>query len=196
MPVEKALIDKILNAATTAPMGIPPSDVNILILDSPEKVRKFSKAFCAYLESIQWFVSKWFLALMRPFLSKANNDLFTKFVKPMFDIYIGNMKKGVDLVTYDAPVAMYFYGSPYCDPADPLIAATYAMIAGESLGLGTCMLGGIHPMIQSGKKATAFREKQGIKFTSREGLFVIFGYPKVKFSKGIHRTFASVYTPN
>jgi len=51
-------------------------------------------------------------------------------------------------------------------------------------------------MIQSGKKATAFREKQGIKFASREGLFVIFGYPKVKYSKGINRTFASVYTPN
>ncbi len=196
MPLEKELIEKILNAASTAPMGIPPSDVNILMLDTPEKVRKFSNDFCAYLESIQWIVSKWFLALLRPFISKSNNDLFVRFVKPMFDIYIGNMKKGVDLVTYDAPMAMYFYGSPYCDPADPLIAATFAMIAGESLGLGTCMLGGIHPMIQSGKKAKAFREKQGIKFASREGLFVIFGYPKVKYSKGIHRTFASVYTPN
>lgn len=194
--VEKALIGKIINAASTAPMGIPPSDVNILILDSPEKVRKFSEDFCLYLENIKWFVSKWFLALMRPFLSKANNDLFTRFVRPLFDIYIGNMKKGIDTVTYDAPLAMYFYGSPYSDPADPLIAATYAMIAGESLGLGTCMIGGIHPMIQNGKKAKQFREKHGIKFASREGLFVIFGHPKVNYSKGIHRTFASVYTPN
>jgi len=193
--VEKALINKIINAAGSAPMGIPPSDVNILILDTPQKVRKFSEEFCDYLESIRWLVSKWFLALMRPFLSKANNDLFTRFVKPLFEIYIGSMKKGIDHVTYDAPLAMYFYGSPYCDPADPLIAATYAMIAGESLGLGTCMLGGIHPMIQNGKKAKKFREKQGIKFASREGLFVIFGYPKVKYQKGIHRTFASVYTP-
>ncbi len=195
-PVEKTLIDKIINAAATAPMGIPPSDVNILILDTPEKVRQFSKDFCNYLENIKWLVSKWFLALMRPFLSKANNDLFKRFVKPLFDIYIGNMKKGIDIVTYDAPLAMYFYGSPYCDPADPLIAATYAMIAGESLGLGTCMLGGIHPMIQSGKAAKKFRERHGIKFASREGLFVIFGYPKVNYSKGIHRTFASIYTPN
>lgn len=195
-PVEKSLIDKIIETASTAPMGIPPSDVNILILDTPEKVRKFSVDFCIFLESMRWFVSKWFLALMRPFLSKTNYEMFTRFLKPLFDIYIGNMKKGIDLVTYDAPLAMYFYGSPYCDPADPLIVATYAMIAGESLGLGTCMLGGIHPMIQGGKKAKEFREKQGIKFASREGLFVIFGYPKVKFSKGIHRTFASVYTPN
>ena len=87
---------------------------------------------------------------------------------------------------------MYFYGSPYSDPADPIIAATYAMIAAESLGLGTCMLGAIHPFIQSGNKARKFRESNGIKFASRKGLFVIFGHPEVKYHKGINRTFASV----
>lgn len=194
--IEKEVIDKIVAAALTAPMGIPPSDVNLLILDTPAKVRSFSSDFCVYLESIQWFVSKWFLALMRPFWSKQNNELFKCFVRPLFDIYTVSMKKGIDMVTYDAPLAMYFYGSPYADPADPLIAATYAMLAGESLGLGTCMLGAIHPMIQNGQKARLFREKHGIRHASREGIFVIFGYPKFKFRKGITRTFASVYTPN
>jgi hypothetical protein len=66
------------------------------------------------------------------------------------------------------------------------------MTAGESLGLGTCMLGAIHPLIQYGGKARKFREKYGIKYTSREGLFVIFGYPSVRYKKGIIRTFASV----
>ena len=50
-------------------------------------------------------------------------------------------RQGVDWFFYDAPLALYFYASPYADPADPLIPATYAMLAGESLGLGTCMLG-------------------------------------------------------
>ena len=102
------------------------------------------------------------------------------------------MNKGVNLVNYDAPLAMYFYGTPYADPDDPIVAATYAMVAAEALGLGTCMLGGIHPMIQSGKKAKVFRDKHGIKYASREGLFVIFGHPDVKYHKGIRRTFASV----
>jgi hypothetical protein len=106
------------------------------------------------------------------------------------------MKKGNNLVNYDAPLAMYFYGSPYTDPADPIVAATYAMIAGESLGLGTCMLGAIHPFIQSGGKAKKFREAHGIKYPSREGVFVIFGHPAVKYKKGIRRTFASEITLN
>lgn len=190
--VETEVIEKILKAATTSPMGLPPSDVNILILDSQEKTKAFALDFCEYLEGMKWFVSSWFLALMRPFWGKANAEIFKGFVKPLFKVYTEQMKEGMNLVNYDAPLAMYFYGSPYTDPADPIVAATTAMYAAESLGLGTCMLGAVHPLIQNGKNARKFRERNGIKFTSREGLFVIFGYSKVHYNKGIERTFASV----
>ena len=192
IPVENGLITKILEAASTAPMGLPPSDVNVLIFDTKDKVRNFAKDFCLYLEDMKWFVSDWFLSLMRPFWGKSNDEMFKGFVKPLFHIYTENMRNGVNLVNYDAPLAMYFYGSPYTDPADPIIAATYAMIAAETLGLGTCMLGAVHPLIQNGNKAKKFRRIQGIKYASREGLFVIFGYPDVKYKKGIRRTFASI----
>lgn len=192
IPVENDTVKKILDAARTAPMGLPPSDVNVLVLDSREKVRAFARDFCDYLESMKWFVSGWFLTLMRPFWGRANDEMFRGFIKPLFHIYIDNMKKGINLVNYDAPLAIYFYGSPYADPADPIIAATYAMVAAEALGLGTCMLGAIHPMIQSGKKAKKFRESHGIKYPSREGIFVIFGYPDVQYHKGVRRTFASI----
>ncbi|MDP2721797.1 MAG: nitroreductase family protein [Bacteroidales bacterium] len=191
-PVEQESIKKILDMARTAPMGLPPSDVNVLVLDNKQKVRDFSEDFCHYLEKMKWFVSGWFLALMKPIWGKSNDELFRQFVKPLFRIYIDHMKQGQDLVTYDAPLALYFYGSPYADPADPLIAATYAMMAGETLGLGSCMLGGIHPLIQNGRKARVFREKHGIKYPSREGIFLIFGHPKVHYTKGIKRTFASI----
>lgn len=189
--VEAYLIEKILYAAKTAPMGLPPSDVNVLILNSKTKNRAFAKDFCEYLNGMKWFVSDWFLAIMRPFWGKANDEMFRGFIKPVFKIYTDQMKQGINLVNYDAPLAMYFYGSPYTDPADPIIAATYAMIAAETLGLGSCMLGVVHPLIQNGKKARKFREDHGIKYPSREGLFVVFGYPAVKYKKGIKRTFAS-----
>lgn len=190
--VDGDTLNKIVAAASTAPMGIPPSDVHLMILDNHEKVRNFSGDFCMLLQSMKWFVSDWFMFLMRPFWGKTNDQLFRQFIKPLIQIYTGSMEKGIDYVTYDAPLAIYFYGSPYTDPADPLIAATYAMIAGESLGLGTCMIGGIHPFIQNGGEAKKFRERFGIKFKSREGLLVLFGYPKVKYSKGIKRSFASI----
>ncbi|WP_291855355.1 nitroreductase family protein [Marinilabilia sp.] len=189
--VEPEIVQKILTAARTSPMGLPPSDVNVLILDGKEKTNRFSKDFCDYLKDMKWFVSGWFLSIMRPFWGTRNDEMFKGFIKPLFKLYIDNTRQGVNLVNYDAPLAMYFYGSPYCDPADPIVAATTAMYAAESLGLGTCMLGGVHPLIQNGRKAKKFREIHGIKYRSREGLFVIFGYSAVKYRKGINRTFAS-----
>ncbi|HOX78807.1 MAG TPA: nitroreductase family protein [Bacteroidales bacterium] len=191
-PVEPELVEKILQAAVTAPMGIPPSDVNVLVLNSKEKVFQFSKDYCDYLENLKWMVSPLGLLFMRLFYGKENGDMFRDFIKPVINAYTGNMKEGKNIVMYDAPLAFYFYGSPYTDPADPIIACTYAMHAAESLGLGTCMLGAIHPFIQSGGAAKKFREKHGIRFKSKEGLFLIVGYPKVKFRNGIKRTFAGV----
>ncbi|NQT12857.1 MAG: nitroreductase family protein [Planctomycetes bacterium] len=191
-PVDNDLTKKILDAAQTAPMGLPPSDVNVLVMNSKDKVRAFAGDFCSYLESMKWLVSDWFLLLMRPFWGKANDEMFRTFIKPTLHIFTVNMRNGINLVTYDAPLAMYFYGSPYTDPADPIVAATYAMIAAETLGLGTCMIGSVHPFIQKGRKAKEFRETQGIRFASQEGLFVIFGYPQVKYNRGIRRTFASI----
>ncbi|MEI7422841.1 MAG: nitroreductase family protein [Prolixibacteraceae bacterium] len=191
-PVTEEVVAKIIEAAQTAPMGIPPSDVNLLVMNGKEKVRQFSSDFCNLLDKTRWFVSGWFMALMGLFNDKKTMRFYKKFMRPVFDIYIGSMKKGEDVVTYDAPVAIYFYGSPYCDPADPIIAATYAMIAAESLGLGTCMLGAIHPFLQNGSVAAKFRNKYGIRFKSREGLVLIFGYPGVKYDRGIRRSFANV----
>jgi len=192
VPVEKHLVDRVLEASRTAPMGLPPSDVNVLVLESRESVRKFTKEFCSYLEGIKWFFSGFSIGLMRPVLGKENAALLRDFASPLIRKYTESMAEGRDLVTYDAPVALYFYGSPFCDPADPIIAATYAMLTAESLGLGTCMLGAIHPLIQSGGAARRFREKQGIRYKSREGLFLILGHPRVSYSRGIRRTFASI----
>jgi nitroreductase len=190
--VEPEIIEKILEAAKTSPMGLPPSDVNVLIFDTKEKNRQFAKDYCEFLKSVRWLVSNWFLMLMRPFWGKINDEMFRKFIRPLFDIFIGEMEKGVNLVNYDAPLSMYFYASPYADPADPIVVATTAMYAAEALGLGTCMLGGIHPLLQYGSKAKRFRAEYGIKNKSQEGIFVIFGYPAVKYKRGLKRTFASV----
>ncbi|NLT96298.1 MAG: 4Fe-4S dicluster domain-containing protein [Clostridia bacterium] len=191
-PVEREVIDLILEMVKTAPMGIPPSDVHVLVLDSRKKVREFAEDFCTHLERMKFLTSKWFLALMRPFWGKENYEIFRNFISPCINCFLEDMKKGINVVNYDAPLAMYFYGSPYCDPADPIISATYAMIAAEALGLGTCMLGAIHPFIQNGKSAQKLREKYGIKCKSREGIFLIVGYPRVEYKKGIRRSLASI----
>lgn len=72
----------------------------------------------------------------------------------------------------------------------PYIADTYAMLGAESLGLGSCMIGSINPFLRYGGKS--LKKKYGINTRVREGVFIIFGYPRYRYHKAIRRSFESV----
>jgi ferredoxin len=50
-PVELEKINMILEAAQTAPMGLPPSDVHVLVLENKIVVRKFAEEFSHFLKA-------------------------------------------------------------------------------------------------------------------------------------------------
>jgi ferredoxin len=91
--VETEIMEKIIEAAQTSPVGYTPSDVNLLVFDTREKNRKFAEDFCAYLRGMKWFVSKWFLMLMRPFWGKTNDELFRNFYVPLSTFSSAKWKK-------------------------------------------------------------------------------------------------------
>jgi nitroreductase len=187
--VEAEKIAKILDAASTAPMGLPPSDVSVLVLGNREKVRQFSFDFIDYVAAKRWVFSAPMRFLLRPFIGKEGMAMLADFVAPFADYIIEGKKRGEDYVLYGAPLAMLFQASPYSDPADPHIAATYAMLAGEALGLGTCMIGGVPPIL---KYASVLKTRYHVRPDMRGGLMVLFGYPAVRYVRGIRRTFAHV----
>jgi nitroreductase/NAD-dependent dihydropyrimidine dehydrogenase PreA subunit len=188
-PVAQEDIDRIISAATTAPMGIPPSDVKVLIFNGRDKVREFKNDMLAALKPMIRIFSGPILWLLRPFVGKEAADMFRTFLIPLAKDYIEKDKEGIDLFAYDAPLGMLFYGAPGADATDPVIAATYAMIAAESLGVGTCMLGFPAPLLKRSKKLLA---KYAIPPKAAIGIMVIFGYPAVRFQRTIRRRFAEV----
>lgn len=188
-PVEKEMIDKIVAAVSTAPMGLPPSDVEILVLDSPGQVREFAADVIAAARSSRWFFSPLVTWLLRPWFGKEYKESVDTFIRPAVDIFVDEWAGGHDYLIYGASLAMYFHCSPYADPADPLIAATYAMLAAESLGLGSCMIGTPAYFVKYNQKIKA---KYGIPRKNHPGIVVIFGYPKLQFRKGIRRRLARV----
>jgi nitroreductase/NAD-dependent dihydropyrimidine dehydrogenase PreA subunit len=189
MEVENELIEKIIEAAVSAPMGLPPSDVHLVVIKGRHKVREFSFDVIDYFRKISWVFSPAFIWLWRLF-GKEAYQVMNSFGQPLVNFMTESKEKQENYLLYDAPLAMYFAASPYCDPADPYIPATYAMLAAESLGLGSCMIGSIHPMIQYGAKK--LKQKWNLPEKSPAGIFVIFGHPKYKFKSGIRRSFAEV----
>ena len=135
------------------------------------------------------YFSPFALALMKPFLRKADIELTKSFLNPLISFLEKSRKEEKNFLLYDAPLCMYFYNSGYADPADPLIPATYAMLAAHSIGLGSCMIGSIAPFL---KHMNKLKKKYSIPEGSKDGIFLVFGYPKYKYHKAIKRTFAKV----
>jgi nitroreductase len=83
---------------------------------------------------------------------------------------------------------MLFHYTPTSDQVDTAIAATYAMIAAESFGLGRCMLGTPVALNQDPR----LKQKYGIPKENKIGLGLLFGYPATDFRHGIRRQLCSV----
>lgn len=190
-PVSAEDIEKIVRAAQTAPVGATPSDVHLVILDNRQKVRQLSRDIGEAMEKSKWFLSPLVLSLLRPFIGKERHAVFRDFIRPYVAACAEAAKQGRDIIMYEAPLAVYFYTTPYAD--DQMIAATYAMLAGEALGLGSCMIGGVDPFFQIGPKGAQLREKYGVKYKGKNGIVVIFGYPAISYASGINRSFADVH---
>lgn len=187
--VEPDVIQQILDAVATAPMGLPPSEVEVLVLDGFAAVREFAEEVIEVYLSKKWFFSPWMLTLMRPFMGKEVTELMRSFAAPLPDFFADKMAIGEDWLLYGAPLAMYFHAAPTSDPVDFAVAGTYAMLAAESLGLGTCMIGTVGPIM---KYMTKLNMKYGIPTDNNHGIMVIFGYPRIKYTRGIKRTLAKV----
>jgi ferredoxin len=186
--IDRATIDRILEMTTTAPMGIPPSDVGIVVFHGPDRVQTFAADACDAFQRMAWFFSTPMLAVMRPFVGKDNYLAMRDFVKPLFKSLVEERKKGVDNFAYNATTALLFHHGPMADAADCSIAATYAMLAAESLGLGSCMLGTTVGL----NSAKAFKAKYGIPPKNKIGVALVMGYPAIKFHNGVRRRLASV----
>ena len=187
--VAPGLVDQILESAATAPMGLPPSDVGVLVFRTPGAVAELCDDLLEAATPWKRLFSPTLLTLLRPFIGKVNADMFAKFVGPALNMFIEKKQQGIDWLFYGAPLVMYFYGTEYCDPADPIVAASLAMVAGESLGLGTCLLGFPGYIFQYSKTV---RRKYHLPEKIQPGLAVIFGVTKYPPRHALKRRFRDV----
>jgi nitroreductase len=187
--VSREVIDQILTAAVSAPVGVPPSEVAVSVLTGRDKVKEFTAAVIAQVRRTKWLFSAPMRCLMRLFMGKEEYRSFASFVPALFSTLDQKDQAGEDWLFYQAPLVMVFHASSFGEPVDAYIAATYAVLAAESLGLGSCMIGSVAPLLKNSRQ---LREKYGISAGSKVGLAVIFGYPAVEYRRALRRTFADV----
>lgn len=189
--VDLALLERIVEMASTAPMGIPPWDIGCVIVQGRDRVQELAAEIIKGYEGFLKMFRPWVLAAMRPFIGRAKYEQFKDFIRPLAETYVSNRRSGRDVVFYDAPALLLFHHSPYADVADTMIACTYAMLAAESLGLGNTIIGGAPPILQ---RNPALCRKLDIPEGNTPAAVLILGHPAVAFKRIIRRRFTSVNT--
>jgi len=187
--VAPELIERIVDMAASAPMGIPPWDVGCIAVRGREKVQELAGEIVKGYDGFLKIFKPWLLAIMRPFIGKAKYDMFRHFLRPLAQVYVRGHREGRDSLFYEAPALLIFHHSPCADTVDAMIACTYAMLAAESLGLGSTIIGGAPPVIQRNK---ALCRSLGVPAGNTPSTCLILGHPATRFRRAVRRRFTSV----
>ncbi len=111
---------------------------------------------------------------------KTEHKMFKEFVFPLGKMMLEYREKGEDLLFYDAPAVMLFYGTELTDKEDMILAASQATIAAEALGLGTCIIGSLSAVFGQNCK---LRKKYGIEKQIKSAWDLSSDIPRLNFLK-------------
>lgn len=186
-PVEKHLLERIITMSASAPMGIPPWDVGVAKVCGFDEVQKLADEIVAGYRGMLKVVRPGTLSLIRPFIGRVRYQHFSSFIHPLAESYVRGHQQGRDKLFWNAPAVLVFHHSPYAEAADATIACTYAMLAAEALGLGSCIIGGAPPIMQ--RNRTICRRLR-IPESNKPTIALILGYPAVTFKHTIKRRFS------
>lgn len=189
--VPRKLIQSIVDAAATAPMGVPPSVVELTIFDNRPDIEALIDMIAKDYEGFLWIMKTPLRLMIRLGHGKIMYEILKKHVIPAARLCLEERERGRDTFTYDAPALILFHGTSHGESImeDIWIAATYASIAAQSLGLGSCFIGMIPPIVNRSKK---IKERFGIPEENSVLASMILGYPAVKFKRSIPRKLGGV----
>ena len=187
--VDPELLERVVEMAASGPMAIPPWDVGCVIVRGRDKVRELAAELIKGYEGFLRIFRPWVLAVMRPFVRRATHDQFRDFILPLARTYVRSHREGRDVLLWGAPAVLIFHHSPYAEGTDVAIACTYAMLAAESLGLGSTIIGGAPPVLQRNKRLC---DRLGIPDGHTPAFALIVGHPATHFKRAVRRHFVHV----
>jgi len=188
-PVPRETIDRILAAAATAPVGLPPSEVKVLVFLGRDKVRALAAELSGEMTRLSRMLNPVVLGLMKLFMGGPRFRMIRDFVLPLFKATPKEREKGRDILFYDAPAALFFYGAELSGKEDAIIAAATAVFAAEAADLGTCFIG-TAPHLFNG--SSALKKKYGLLPGEKIAAALILGLPDEACLKTFQRNFKAI----
>lgn len=141
-PVPREVINRIINAAHSAPTGTGKSSTGIIVIDNPQMLEIFSEKVYELYEKLEVGIKN---PIARLFIKRRAGEkkfrTLREFVMPGMHWYIRWYREGrSNEVLRDCSALMLFH-SPVNEPVaaeNCLISAFHAVLMAQVLGIGTC----------------------------------------------------------
>jgi nitroreductase/NAD-dependent dihydropyrimidine dehydrogenase PreA subunit len=181
-PVEKALIENLIDVARMAPTSINCQERAFIVVTDAGKIAELREALTKHIRSLLRMVN---FAASKPaalFLSPETRQ-HMRHLRADFEVALRRTDDGSDYIFHNAPCLIFFTGITM-DPSGrdhALGAQHYLMLYAETLGLGTCING----YAQSTPKVLA-KHLQVPKEHTIYGALML-GYRKHTYRKRVYR---------
>jgi NAD-dependent dihydropyrimidine dehydrogenase PreA subunit/nitroreductase len=192
-PVRRGVVEKILDAAATAPMGLPPHTTEVVVLDEPEELDFLLEQL---VKDYEFLVKGFSNPLARTMIRlRAGAENFHTLKHYIVDVarHANEVfhRDGRDQYMRGAPALMLFHGNRWTMSYEENahLVCHHSMLAAVSLGLGTTIIGLIPPIVDRSK---VLRKRYGIPKDNKVLTCLILGYPKYKYRQSIRRDLAGV----
>jgi nitroreductase/NAD-dependent dihydropyrimidine dehydrogenase PreA subunit len=182
-PVERALVDKLIEAGRYAPTGGNAQSLAYIIVDKDETKESLALLLLEIIKNkVALCRDEDALATLDPEeVNRLQEDL------PIFKQVIKEFKEGIDPFFYDAPIVVVVHADPSmtaCPTEDAAIASYQMMLMAHSLGLGTCY---IHNLYEYADESGEVREILDVPPDSDVLIAFAFGYPEIPFRRLVDR---------
>jgi nitroreductase len=187
-PVPRELIDRVLEATATAPMGFPPHTTEVIAIDAPERIQALVPHMIRGFAELDGMISnpigRFFVkrAVGAPMLKALEAHVIpvTRRAKKLYD------ERGLQRYLWNAPALLLFHADRFATSnlENTWIAVTYAMLAAHALGLGTLVNGLLPPTVDRSKE---LRLELGVPKDNQVQAALLLGFPKVRYKRGVKR---------
>ncbi|MEW6585477.1 MAG: nitroreductase family protein [Nitrospirota bacterium] len=189
-PVEKDLIEQIIDGARYAPSGHNAQSTEFVVVQEKESL----KTIC---ELTHLFLSKTVKQLRNPLIKKfllmvAKHEIEGALhLLDDFDRIVNEFNKGKDTILFSAPCALFFHADKSINFSDvnSSLAVQNAMLLCHSIGLG-CFYAGY--VVSACKRDSSIPRLLSIPNTHQIYGALAIGYPKFKYKKWIERRPAKI----
>lgn len=183
-PVPREVIDRLIEAAHSAPTGTGRFSTGVLVIDDPESLRALSdqihEMYAGLDKNLKNPVARFFIKRR---VGEKKVRTLQDFVMPGMRWYIRWREEGrSDEILRDCKALMLFH-SPIHEPVGAencLIAAFHSVLMAQTLGVGTCFNDLIPPACN---RVPGIRELLSLAEDREVSACVTLGYPKYEFKR-------------